>query len=72
MDAGFEAVGWDTPSLLQHGSYPGVLSEGWGIGPVVTAIPEEWLSLVHGDRRRGIPQLQVAELERLVRKAIDR
>jgi ADP-ribosylglycohydrolase len=34
-----------------------------------SAIPDEWLNLVHGDRRRGSTQIRVRDLEELVRGA---
>jgi ADP-ribosylglycohydrolase len=34
-----------------------------------SVIPDEWLNLVHGDRRRGSTQIRVRDLEDLVRGA---
>ena len=43
-----------------------LLGARWGTG----AIPEEWLALVHGDRRRGSEQIRANDLEQLARNAV--
>jgi ADP-ribosylglycohydrolase len=43
-----------------------LLGARWGTG----AIPEEWLNLVHGDRRRGSTQITAGDLEELARGAL--
>jgi len=43
-----------------------LLGARWG----KAAIPEEWLNLVHGDRRRGSTQITAGDLEELARGAL--
>jgi ADP-ribosylglycohydrolase len=42
-----------------------LLGARWGTG----AIPDEWNTLIHGDRRRGSEPVTGTELEQLARKA---
>ena len=57
-------IGNDTDTVAAIAG--GLLGARWG----TAAIPEEWLSRVHGDRRRGSPQIRANDLEQLARKAI--
>ena len=43
-----------------------LLGARWG----TSAIPDEWLNLVHGDRRRGSTQIRTSDLEQLARNTV--
>jgi len=43
-----------------------LLGARWGTG----AIPDEWLNLIHGDRRRGSTQIRASDLEQLARNTV--
>ena len=57
-------IGNDTDTVAAIAG--GLLGARWG----KAAIPEEWLSLVHGDRRRGSTQITAGDLEELARGAL--
>ena len=57
-------IGNDTDTVAAIAG--GLLGARWG----KAAIPEEWLNLVHGDRRRGSTQITAGDLEELARGAL--
>ena len=57
-------IGYDTDTVAAIAG--ALLGARWGIG----AIPEEWLDLVYGDRRRGSEQIRAIDVEQLARNAV--
>jgi ADP-ribosylglycohydrolase len=55
-------IGHDTDTVAAIAG--ALLGARWGTG----SIPDEWLNLVHGDRRRGSAQIRASDLEELARK----
>jgi len=57
-------IGYDTDTVAAIAG--ALLGARWGTG----AIPDEWNTLIHGDRRRGSEPITGTELEQLARKTI--
>ncbi len=58
-------IGYDTDTVAAIAG--ALLGARWGTG----AIPDEWNTLIHGDRRRGSEPVTGTELEQLARKALN-
>ena len=58
-------IGYDTDTVAAIAG--ALLGARWGTG----AIPDEWTTLIHGDRQRGSEPVTGTELEQLARKALN-
>ena len=56
-------IGYDTDTVAAIAG--ALLGARWGTG----AVPDEWNTVIHGDRQRGSEPVTGTELERLARKA---
>jgi len=59
-------IGHDTDTVAAIAG--GLLGARWGD----SAVPDEWKSLLHGDRRKGVEKVGIEELEVLARSAVAR